>query len=62
MAKDKARYDHALSRFQRAHRDETQVPPYMHSFDVVYGPIANDRAGLQIEIPFTLRRWFVDAR
>ena len=42
MAKDKARYDHALSRFQRAHRDETQVPPYMHSFDVVYGPIANE--------------------
>lgn len=41
-----ARYDDALSRFQRAHRDETQVPPYMHSFDVVYGPIANDRVGL----------------
>lgn len=30
------------------HRDETQCPPYMHSFDVVYGPIANDRVGLQI--------------
>lgn len=30
------------------HRDETNVPPYMHSFDVVYGPIANDRVGLQI--------------
>ena len=29
-------------------RDETNVPPYMHSFDVVYGPIANDRVGLQI--------------
>ena len=24
------------------------VPPHMHSFDVVYGPIANDRVGLQI--------------
>jgi len=30
------------------HRDESFVPPYMHSFDVVYGPIANDRVGLQI--------------
>ena len=30
------------------HRDESYVPPYMHSFDVVYGPIANDRVGLQI--------------
>ncbi len=34
--------------FVYLHRDETQVPPYMHSFDVVYGPIANDRVGLQI--------------
>ena len=30
------------------HRDETNVPPYMHPFDVVYGPIANDRVGVQI--------------
>ena len=30
------------------HRDETNVPPYMHNYDVVYGPIANDRVGLQI--------------
>ena len=30
------------------HRDETNVPPYMHTFDVVFGPIANDRVGLQI--------------
>jgi hypothetical protein len=30
------------------HRDETQNPPYMHPYDVVYGPIANDRVGLQI--------------
>jgi len=34
--------------FVYKHRDETIVPPYMHSFDVVYGPIANDRVGLQI--------------
>ena len=30
------------------HRDESYDPPYMHNFDVVYGPIANDRVGLQI--------------
>ena len=30
------------------HFDETQNPPYMHPYDVVYGPIANDRVGLQI--------------
>lgn len=30
------------------HRDETIDPPYHHPFDVVYGPIANDRVGLQI--------------
>ena len=30
------------------HRDESYDPPYMHSFDVVYGPISNDRVGLQI--------------
>ena len=29
-------------------RDEALVPPFKHSFDVVYGPIANDRVGLQI--------------
>ena len=34
--------------FVYMHRDETNVPPYMHPFDVVYGPIANDRVGLQI--------------
>ena len=34
--------------FVYMHRDETNVPPYKHSFDVVYGPIANDRVGLQI--------------
>ena len=37
------RYD-----FPYQHRDETNFPPYMHSYDVVYGPIANDRVGLQI--------------
>ncbi len=30
------------------HRDDSIVPPYKHSYDVVYGPIANDRVGLQI--------------
>ena len=30
------------------HRDESYDPPYMNSYDVVYGPIANDRVGLQI--------------
>lgn len=30
------------------HRDESYDPPFMHSFDVVHGPIANDRVGLQI--------------
>ena len=30
------------------HRDDSIVPPYMHDFDVVYGPIANDRVGMQI--------------
>lgn len=34
--------------FVYIHRDETYVPPYMHDFDVVCGPIANDRVGLQI--------------
>lgn len=35
-------------RYDYQHRDETNFPPYMHSYDVVYGPIANDRVGLQI--------------
>lgn len=30
------------------HRDETIIPPFMHSYDIVYGPIADDRVGLQI--------------
>lgn len=41
-------YTEEWADFIYQHRDETNVPPYMHSFDVVYGPIANDRVGLQI--------------
>lgn len=41
-------YSEEWADFVYQHRDETIVPPYMHSYDVVYGPIANDRVGLQI--------------
>ena len=41
-------YSEQWADFIFMHRDETHVPPYMHNFDVVYGPIANDRIGLQI--------------
>ena len=41
-------YTEQWADFIYQHRDETLVPPYQHSFDVVYGPIANDRVGLQI--------------
>ena len=41
-------YTEEWADFIYKHRDETIVPPYKHSFDVVYGPIANDRVGLQI--------------
>ena len=41
-------YTEQWADFVYQHRDETNVPPYMHDFDVVYGPIANDRVGLQI--------------
>ena len=41
-------YSEDWADFIYKHRDESFVPPYMHSFDVVYGPIANDRVGLQI--------------
>ena len=41
-------YTEEWADFVYRHRDETKVPPYMHSYDVVYGPIANDRVGLQI--------------
>ena len=41
-------YTEEWADFIYQHRDETNVPPYMHSFDVVYGPIANDRVVLQI--------------
>lgn len=40
-------YDKEWAEFIFRHRDETQVPPYMHNYDVVYGPIANDRVGIQ---------------
>jgi hypothetical protein len=41
-------YTEGWADFIFQHRDESKVPPYQHSFDVVYGPIANDRVGLQI--------------
>ena len=41
-------YSEEWADFIYQHRDETIIPPYMHPFDVVYGPIANDRVGLQI--------------
>ena len=41
-------YTEEWTAFVFDHRDETKVPPHKHSFDVVYGPIANDRVGLQV--------------
>lgn len=41
-------YTEEWADFIYKHRDETNIPPYMHDYDVVYGPIANDRVGLQI--------------
>lgn len=41
-------YNEEWADFVFQHRDVTNVPPYKHFFDVVYGPIANDRVGLQI--------------
>lgn len=41
-------YTEEWADFVYQHRDESIVPPYMHPYDVVYGPIANDRVGLQI--------------
>lgn len=41
-------YTEEWGNFVYQHRDETIVPPYMHTYDVIYGPIANDRVGLQI--------------
>ncbi len=41
-------YTEEWADFIYKNRDETIVPPYMHGYDVVYGPIANDRVGLQI--------------
>ena len=41
-------YTEEWADFVYLNRDETIVPPFEHSYDVVYGPIANDRVGLQI--------------
>lgn len=41
-------YTEEWADFIYQNRDETIDPPHTHSFDVVYGPIANDRVGLQI--------------
>ena len=42
------KYDEEWAEFIYNNRDETLCPPFNHSYDVVYGPIANDRVGLQI--------------
>ncbi len=39
------------------HRDDTITPPYTHSYDIVHGPIANDRVGMQIR---NLRLGYID--
>lgn len=41
-------YTEQWADFIYQNRDETNPPPFKHSYDVVYGPIANDRVGLQI--------------
>lgn len=41
-------YNEEWADFIYQNRDESLVPPYVHPYDVVYGPIANDRVGLQI--------------
>ena len=41
-------YSEEWADFIFVNRDETYVPPYQHSFDYVYGPIANDRVGAQV--------------
>ncbi len=41
-------YTEEWADFVYQHRDETMVPPYMHSYDVVYGPIANDLSLIHI--------------
>ncbi len=39
------------------------VPPYKHTFDVAFGPIANDRVGLQIRnYRLDKKQFFADAR
>jgi len=41
-------YSEGWADFIFQHRDDTVVPPYQHEYDVVHGPIANDRVGMQI--------------
>ena len=41
-------YTEEWADFVFLNRDESIVPPYKHPYYVVYGPIANDRVGLQI--------------
>ena len=41
-------YTEEWADFVYKNRDESLNPSYEHSYDVVYGPIANDRVGLQI--------------
>ena len=36
-------YTEEWADFVYKHRNETIFPPFMHDYDVVYGPIANDR-------------------
>lgn len=43
-----AEYTDEWADFIFKNRDETIVPPYKHNYDYVYGPIANDRVGLQV--------------
>ena len=42
------KYTEDWANFIFNHRDDTRTPPYMHDYDVVYGPIANDRVGMQV--------------
>lgn len=48
MCKSFDAYTEDWADFIYNHRDESHNPPYKHPYDVVYGPIANDRVGLQI--------------
>lgn len=41
-------YNKEWASFIFKHRDDSIRPPYMHDYDIVYGPIADDRVGMQI--------------